>query len=213
MLNEEIIQEELENLGCTALDTTQYLDGILPFIDDTHKIYIKIYLFKENKIGFRVFLITEATHKTILVSENKIPFNDRKCAWARIENILNKNRQLIKKYEQYQNTLSFIREKDESDTIRNEFISHFSQFGVNKDFGVVVYGYFGKMIISLNNGLHLVVQVDSSDESLISVFSAILNKGNYKRVFDNVDDLITEFKEKVPDILTYAELLKESDDL
>lgn len=213
MLNEEIIQEELENLGCTALDTTQYLDGILPFIDDTHKIYIKIYLFKENKIGFRVFLITEATHKTILVSENKIPFNDRKCAWARIENILNKNRQLIKKYEQYQNTLSFIREKDESDTIRNEFISHFSQFGVNKDFGVVVYGYFGKMIISLNNGLHLVVQVDSSDESLISVFSAILNKGNYKRVFDNVDDLITEFKEKVPDILTYAELLKESADL
>lgn len=210
MLNEEIIQEELENLGCTALDTTQYLDGILPFIDDTHKIYIKIYLFKENKIGFRVFLITEATHKTILVSENKIPFNDRKCAWARIENTLNKNRQLIKKYEQYQNTLSFIREKDESDTIRNEFISHFSQFGVNKDFGVVVYGYFGKMIISLNNGLHLVVQVDSSDESLISVFSAILNKGNYKRVFDNVDDLITEFKEKSPDSDTYLELLKES---
>ena len=195
MLNEEIIQEELENLGCTALDTTQYLDGILPFIDDTHKIYIKIYLFKENKIGFRVFLVTEATHKTILVSENKIPFNDRKCAWTRIENILNKNRQFIKKYEQYQNTLSFIREKDETDAIQNEFISHFSQFGVNKDFGVVVYGYFGNMIISLDNGLHLVVQVDSSDESLISVFSAILSKGNYKRVFDND---------------TYLELLKES---
>lgn len=210
MLNEEIIQEELENLGCTALDTTQYLDSILPFIDDTHKIYIKIYLFKENKIGFRVFLITEATHKTILVSENKIPFNDRKCAWTRIENILNKNRQLIKKYEQYQNTLSFIREKDETDAIQNEFISHFSQFGVNEDFGVVVYGYFGKMIISLDNKLHLVVQVDSSDESLISVFSAVLNKGNYKRVFDNVDDLIREFKEKSPNEDDYADLLKDS---
>ena len=157
-----------------------------------------------------MFLITEATHKTILVSENKIPFNDRKCAWARIENILNKNRQLIKKYEQYQNTLSFIREKDETDAIKNEFISHFSQFGVNKDFGVVVYGYFGKMIISLDNGLHLVVQVDSSNESLISVFSAILNKGNYRRVFDNVDDLIREFKEKSPDSDTYLELLKEN---
>ena len=210
MLNEEIIQEELENLGCAALDTTQYLDGILPFIDDTHKIYIKIYLFKENKIGFHVFLVTEATHKTILVSENKIPFNDRKCAWTRIENILNKNRQLIKKYEQYQNTLSFIREKDETDAIQNEFISHFSQFGVNKDSGVVVYGYFGNMIISLDKGLHLVVQVDSSDESLISVFSAILSKGNYKRVFDNVDDLIREFKEESPDSDTYLELLKES---
>lgn len=157
-----------------------------------------------------MFLITEATHKTILVSENKILFNDRKCAWTRIENILNKNRQLIKKYEQYQNALSFIREKDETGAIQNEFISHFLQFGVRKDFGIVVYGYFGKMIISLNNGLHLVVQVDSSDESLISVFSAILNKGNYKRVFDNVDDLITEFKEKSPDSDTYLELLQES---
>lgn len=81
---------------------------------------------------------------------------------------------------------------------------------MNKDFGVVVYGYFGKMIISLDNGLHLVVQVDSSNESLISVFSAILNKGNYRRVFDNVDDLIREFKEKSPDSDTYLELLKEN---
>lgn len=210
MSNEAIIKEELENLGCTALDDTHYLDGILPFIDDTHKIYIKVFLFKENEIGFKVFLITADAHKTILVSENKIPFTDRKYAWAKIENILNKNRQLIKKYEQYQNTLSFIREKDETDAIKNEFISHFSQFGVNKDFGVVVYGYFGKMIISLDNGLHLVVQVDSSNESLISVFSAILNKGNYRRVFDNVDDLIREFKEKSPDSDTYLELLKEN---
>ena len=210
MLNEEIIQEELENLGCTALDTTQYLDGILPFIDDTHKIYIKIYLFKENKIGFRVFLITEATHKTILVSENKIPFNDRKCAWARIENILNKNRQLIKKYEQYQNTLSFIREKDESDTIQEEFISHFSQFGVKALCGIIVYRYFGKMIISLGDNLHLEVFISSDNSSKVCVFSALLNKGNYKRVFDNVDDLIHEFKEKSPDADTYLELLKES---
>lgn len=102
----------------------------------------------------------------------------------------------------------FVR-RNETDAIQNEFISHFSQFGVNKDFGVVVYGYFGKMIISLDNGLHLVAQVDSSDESLINVFSAILSKGNYKRVFDNADDLIREFKEKSPDSDTYLELLKE----
>lgn len=157
-----------------------------------------------------MFLITEATHKTILVSENKIPFNDRKCAWTRIENILNKNRQLIKKYEQYQNTLSFIRENDESDAIQNEFISHFSQFGVNEDFGVVVTGCFGNMIISLDNGLHLEVQVDSPDEHSVRVSSALLNKGNYKRIFDNVDDLIHEFKEKSPKNDTYLELLKES---
>ena len=87
MSNEAIIKEELENLGCTALDDTHYLDGILPFIDDTHKIYIKVFLFKENEIGFQVFLITADAHKTILVSENKIPFTDRKYAWAKIENI------------------------------------------------------------------------------------------------------------------------------
>lgn len=210
MPNEAIIKEELENLGCTALDDTHYLDGILPFIDDTHKIYIKVFLFKENEIGFQVFLITADAHKTILVSENKIPFTDRKYAWAKIENILNKNRQLIKKYEQYQRALSFIRENDESDAIQNEFISHFSQFGVNEDFGVVVTGCFGNMIISLDNGLHLEVQVDSPDEHSVRVSSALLNKGNYKRIFDNVDDLIHEFKEKSPKNDTYLELLKES---
>lgn len=117
---------------------------------------------------------------------------------------------MIKKYKQYQNTLSFIRENDESDIIQNEFISHFSQFGSKRDFGIVVYGYFGNMIISLYNDLHLVVQVDSSDEHLVRVLSVVLNKGNYKRVFDNVDDLIHEFKEKSPDSDTYLELVKES---
>ena len=192
------------------MDAPYALDGILTFIDDTRKIYIKVYLLDHDTFGFHIYLTSQDNYKSILTTNDKIPFNDRKCAWTRIENILNKNRQLIKKYEQYQNTLSFIREKDETDAIKNEFISHFSQFGVNKDFGVVVYGYFGKMIISLDNGLHLVVQVDSSYESLISVFSAILNKGNYRRVFDNVDDLIREFKEKSPDSDTYLELLKEN---
>lgn len=117
---------------------------------------------------------------------------------------------MIKKYEQYQRTLSFIRENDESDAIQNEFISHFSQFGVNEDFGVVVTGCFGNMIISLDNGLHLEVQVDSPDEHSVRVSSALLNKGNYKRIFDNVDDLIHEFKEKSPKNDTYLELLKES---
>lgn len=209
MTNKEIIIEELENLGCKALDTTHYLDGILPFIDDTYRIYIKVFLFENDAIGFHVYLTTKDVYKTILVS-NQVSFNTRGKVLAKIENILNKNRQLFKKYKQYQNTLSFIRENDESDVIQNEFISHFTQFGTKKDFGIVVYGYFENMIISLENGLHLVVQVDSSDESLISVFSAILSKGNYKRVFDNVDDLIREFKEKSPNEDDYADLLKDS---
>lgn len=208
MTNEDIIKEELENLGCMALYTTPHLNG-LPFVDDTYRVYIKVFLFENDAIGFHVYLTTKDVYKTILVS-NQVSFNTREKVLAEIENILNKNRQLFKKYKQYQNTLSFIRENDESDAIQSEFISHFTQFGTKEDFGVVVYGYFGNMIISLDNGLHLVVQVDSSDESLISVFSAILSKGNYKRVFDNVDDLITEFKEKSPDSDTYLELLKEN---
>lgn len=211
MINEEIIKEELENLGCEFLDTPYTLDGILTFIDDTRNIYIKVYnLLGHDTFGFHVYLTAQDDYKSILTTNDKIPFNNRKSFLDKLESILTKNRQLVKQYEQYQNTMSFIRENDESDTILSEFITHFSQFGVNKDFGVVIYGYFGNMIISLDNWLHLVVQVDSSDESLISVFSAILSKGNYKRVFDNVDDLIHEFKEKSPDSDTYLELLKEN---
>lgn len=77
--------------------------------------------------------------------------------------------------------------------------------------GIIVYRYFGKMIVSLKDNLHLEVVIVSSDHSSrVRVFSALLNKGNYKRVFDNVDDLIHEFKEKSPDADTYLELLKES---
>lgn len=213
MSNEEIIIEELENLGCTALDTTQYLDGILPFIDDTHKIYIKIYLFKENKIGFRVFLITEATHKTILVSENKIPFNDRKCAWARIENILNKNRQLIKQQNQYRGTLECIQEIDNFSNIHREFTSHFSQFGEKKSFGVVVTGCYGHMIVRLSDSLQLLVEVYLKDLDRSTVFRETLTSANYVEVFSKVDELVIEFKKKVPDVIRYAELLKESADL
>lgn len=157
-----------------------------------------------------MFLITEATHKTILVSENKIPFNDRKCAWTRIENILNKNRQLIKKYEQYQNTLSFIREKDETDAIKNEFTSHFSQFGEKKSFGVVVAGCYGHMIVRLSDSLQLLVDVDLKDLDRSTVFRETLTSSNYEEVFSKVDELIIEFKKKVPDVIRYAELLKEN---
>ena len=207
MSNEEIIKEELENLGCKVTNVNH---SLFTFIDDTGRIKIEVRLyFGDNRIWFHVFLIGGYKYVTILDSAI-IPFKNRESELSKIENILNKNRQLVKKYEQYQKTLSFIRENNESDAIQNEFISHFSQFGVNKDFGVVVYGYFGKMIISLDNGLHLVVQVDSSDESLVKVLSVVVNKGNYKRVFDNVDDLIREFEEKSPDSDTYLELLKES---
>lgn len=73
-----------------------------------------------------------------------------------------------------------------------------------------MYRYFGKMIISLGDNLHLEVFISSDNSQKVCVFSALLNKGNYKRVFDNVEDLIHEFKEKSPDADTYLELLKES---
>lgn len=117
--------------------------------------------------------------------------------------------QLVKKYEQYQKSLSFFCENDESDTIQKEFETHFSQFAEKKSVGMVVFGYFGEMIISIDKELHLIVQVNSFAEYSVRVLSVVLNKGNYKREFDNVDDLIREFKEKSPDSDTYLELLKE----
>lgn len=163
-----------------------------------------------DTIGFHVYLTTEEVYKTILVS-NQVPFNSRGKVLTEIKNILEKHHQLVKKYEQYQKTLDFIQENNESDTIQNEFISHFSQFGVKALCGIIVYRYFGKMIISLGDNLHLEVFIVSSDNSSrVSAFSVLLNKGNYHRVFDNVDDLITEFNEKSPDSDTYLEMLKES---
>ena len=206
MSNEELIREELENLGFKLMKTNHTL---FTFMDNTGRIGVETRVYFDDRIYFHVFLrgygYLETIFQTVI-----IPFNSRKSELSKIENILDKNRQLIKKYEQYQNTLSFIRENDESDIIQKEFETHFLQGAEKKSTGMVVFGYFGKMIISMDKGLHLVVQVKSFDEYSVRVLSVILNKGNYKRVFDNVDDLIHEFKEKSPKNDTYLELLKGS---
>ena len=206
MSNIDIIKEELENLGFKLMETNHTL---FTFMDNVGRIGVETRVYYDDRIYFHVFLRGYGYLETIFQTAI-IPFNSRKSELSKIEHILDKNRQLVKKYAQYQKTLSFIRENDESDIIQKEFETHFLQVAEKKSTGMVVFGYFGKMIISLDKGLHLVVQINSFDEYSVRVLSVVLNKGNYKRVFDNVDDLIREFKEKSPDSDTYLELLKES---
>lgn len=206
MSNEELIKEELENLGFKLTETNHTL---FTFMDNTGRIGVETRVYFDDRIYFHVFLRGYGYLETIFHTA-LIPFNSRKSELSKVENILNKNSQLVKKYEQYQKSLSFFCENDESDTIQKEFETHFSQFAEKKSVGMVVFGYFGEMIISLDKELHLIVQVNSFAEYSVRVLSVVLNKGNYKRVFDNVDDLIHEFEEKSPDADTYLELLKES---
>lgn len=206
MSNEEIVKEELENLGFNLTETNHTL---FTFMDNIGRIGVETRVYYDDRIYFHVFLRGYGYLETIFQTDI-IPFNSRKSELSKVETILNKNSQLVKKYEQYQKSLSFIRENNESDAIQKEFETHFSQFAEKKSVGMVVFGYFGEMIISLDKGLHLVVQVNSFNEYSVRVLSVILNKGNYKRVFDNVDDLIHEFEEKSPENDTYLELLKES---
>lgn len=199
MRNEDIIKKELENLGCKFLDDAK--DGILTFLDDTWRIYVKVYLFKEGTISFHVFLTGGEVYKTILVSGDKIPFSDRKYMLSKIENILNKNRQLVSQFKHYKNALSFIRDELwDTDEIFDEFVSHFSQFGTVKDYCVVVDGYFGEMSVSLDSSLQLKVGIDVKTSLIFgNVYAVALNNSNYNAEFEKVDDLIREFKEKSPD--------------
>jgi len=66
------------------------------------------------------------------------------------------------------------------------------------------------MIIYLKDSLQLLVDVYLKDLDRSTVFRETLTNTNYVEVFSKVDDLITEFKKKVPDIMKYAELLKDS---
>lgn len=69
------------------------------------------------------------------------------------------------------------------------------------------------MIIYLKDSLQLLVDVDLKDLDRSTVFRETLTNANYVEVFSKVDELIIEFKKKVPDVIRYAELLKESADL
>lgn len=209
MSNRDIIKEELENLGGEVLSCK---DDYMMFVDDDRRIRIDVYLFDDDMIEFYVSLYSIGSFVTILVSK-KVPFNDRKSILNKVENILNKNHQLIKQQNQYSGALKCIQEIDDFSHIRREFTSHFSQFGKRESFGVVVAGCFGKMIIYLKDSLQLLVDVDLKDLDRSTVFRETLTNANYVEVFSKVDELIIEFKKKVPDVIRYAELLKESADL
>lgn len=209
MLNQEIIQEELENLGCKV---SSLQDDYLMFVDDGERIRIDVYFFDDDMIDFFVSLYGVGSYIPILVSE-KVPFDDRKSILNKVENILSKNRQLIKQQNQYRGTLECVQEIDNFPHIRKEFTSHFSQFGKKKSSGIVVTGCFGKMIIYLKGSLQLLVDVHLKDLDRSTVFRETLTNANYVEVFSKVDELIIEFKKKVPDVIRYAELLKESADL
>lgn len=206
MSNEEIIREELENLGCKV---SSLQDDYLMFVDDGERIRIDVYFFDDDMIDFFVSLYGVGSYIPILVSE-KVPFDDRKSILNKVENILSKNRQLIRQQNQYRGTLECIQEIDNFSHIRKKFTSHFSQFGKKKSFGVVVTGCYGKMIIYLKDSLRLLVDVDLKDLDRSTVFRETLTNANYVEVFSKVDELIIEFKKKVPNIARYVELLKES---
>lgn len=117
MLNEEIIQEELENLGFKLTETNHTL---FTFMDNTRRIGVETRVYYDDKIYFHVFLRGYGYLKTIFQTAI-IPFDSRKSELSKVENILNKNSQLVKKYEQYQKSLSFnfINEKKDLGIINN----------------------------------------------------------------------------------------------
>lgn len=206
MSNRDIIKEELENLGG---EVSSCKDDYMMFVDDDRRIRIDVYFFDDDMIEFYVSLYGAGSFVTILVSK-KVPFDDRKSILNKVENILNKNRQLIKQQNQYRGALECVQEIDNFSHIHREFTSHFSQFGEKKSFGVVVAGCYGHMIVRLNDSLQLLVEVYLKDLDRSTVFRETLTNDNYAEVFSKVDELIIEFKKKVPDVIRYAELLKES---
>lgn len=209
MSNRDIIKEELENLGG---EVSPCKDDYMMFVDDDRRIRIDVYLFDDDMIEFYVSLYGVGSFVTILVSK-KVPFNDRKSILNKVENILNKNHQLIKQQNQYRGALECVQEIDNFSHIHKEFTSHFSQFGEKKSFGVVVAGCYGHMIVRLSDSLQLLVEVYLKDLDRSTVFRETLTNANYVEVFSKVDELIIEFKKKIPDVIRYAELLKESADL
>ena len=209
MSNEEIIREELENLGFKLTETNHTL---FTFMDNTRRIGVETRVYYDDKIYFHVFLRGYGYLKTIFQTAI-IPFDSRKSELSKVENILNKNRQLIKQQNQYSGALKCIQEIDNFSHILREITAHFSQFGKRESFCVVVAGCFGKMIIYLKASLQLLVDVDLKDLDRSTVFRETLANANYVEVFSKVDELIIEFKKKVPDVIRYAELLKESADL
>lgn len=169
---------QIKNLDETTLNvknSSNNLDGVIILYGDTFLCILKLF------VGGRVVYIIH--HKEFMLEEIDKVLPMFKVA---IDDV-NKT---LKTSELFVDSLPPAGNEKNHTAIVNEYVNHFKvNYGKTKYF----HGLTHSLSICLNDSLNLMVRIESDDLNKL-VYSKFLTESNYKDAFDEVDELIKQFK-------------------
>lgn len=140
---------------------------------------------------FQCTLKLTAGNKNLFILDHKtFSYKEIDEVLAILKTVIDETNNIVKVSNAFVDSLPFVGNEKSYITLMDEYSSHFkANYGKTKYYCGLIYS----LSICLNESLDLRVCVESDNMNKL-VFSKFLTETNYKEVFEEVDELITQFK-------------------
>lgn len=190
------IVSKLESFGYQV----RAIDEYIKFINDINVLNGTICLLNSERLSFSLYLGSENEIVGIVESE-LFNLSELDSVLSACEVALIEVKNMIVKSNQCFGYFPSVYGGNTNQKLVDIFANRFSKYG---DFGVlnqirISGGVFEEMIVSLDDDLTLKVYLYNHTEQK-TVYRKIINESNYKVVFEFVETLIKEFREKCSNV-------------
>ncbi len=140
---------------------------------------------------FQCTLRVTAGNKNLFILDHKtFSYKETDEVLAILKTVIDETSNIVKVSNAFVDSLPFVGNEKSYITLMDEYSSHFkANYGKTKYYHGLIYS----LSICLNESLDLRVCVESDNMNKL-VFSKFLTETNYKEVFEEVDELIAQFK-------------------
>lgn len=140
---------------------------------------------------FQCTLKLTAGNKNLFILDHKtFRYKETDEVLAILKTVIDETNNIVKVSNAFVDSLQPVGNEKNYITLMDEYSSHFkANYGKTKYYHGLIYS----LSICLNDSLDLRVCVESDNMSML-VFSEFLTETNYKEVFEEVDELIAQFK-------------------
>lgn len=169
---------------------TVHIDEDVLAIGNSHNNLYGIFTHLYNNT-FQCTLKLTAGNKNLFIIDHKtFSYEETDEVLSILKTVIDETSNIVKASKAFVDSLPFVGNEKSYITLANEFSNHFYiDYRRTKYYCGLIY----TLAVCLNESLDLRVYVESYNSSKL-VFSKFLTETNYKEVFEEVDELIAQFK-------------------
>ena len=183
----------LENVATTLTEygyKTVHIDEDVLAIGNPHNNLYGIFTNLYNNTFQCTFKLTAGNKNLFIIDHKTFSYEETDEVLSILKTVLEETNNIVKTSNTFVESLPSVGNEKSYTALVNEFSSHFkTNYGKTKYYHGLIYS----LSICLNDSLDLRVCVESDNMSML-VFSKFLTETNYKEVFEEVDELIAQFK-------------------